>query len=333
MDRSTYIITRPVVEKALNMRDCISCIEGVFKLYGRGETQMPPKVYLSFEKGDLRCMPAFIPSMRVAGVKNVNSHPDNRGIPTVMASITLFDPENGFPVAIMDGTYITAMRTGAAGGVAAKYLSRKDSKTAAFIGTGTQAKTQLEALLLVRPAISKITAYDVNKKTLGNFARQVLARYGLKVMCVDSVSRATRDADVVITTTPVRTPIVMNKDICDGTHINAIGADAEGKQELDPAILKRARVVIDNWEQSSHGGEINVPLSKGIVTRKDIYADIGEIVGGKKQGRTSPKQVTVFDSTGLAIQDVSVAGEVLKRVISDRALRTQVEEVDLLGLR
>ena len=332
MGKVTYLIRKSVVQKALNMAECICCVENVFTLYGRGETQMPAKVYLSFEEGDLRCMPAFIPSMKAAGVKNVNVHPANRDLPAVMATITLIDPEDGFPLALMDGTYITAMRTGAAGAVGAKYLSREDSKVAAFIGTGVQARTQLEALLVVRHKIVGITAYDVDKKAMEDFAREAAVKYGLKALCAGSVNEATADADVVVTATPARKPIVMNGDIRDGAHINAVGADAAGKQELDPVLLKRARVVIDNWEQSSHGGEINGPFSKGVITRKDIYADIGEIVTGKKRARTSADQVTVFDSTGLAIQDIAVAHSILARVMSGRKLRDQVREVDLLGL-
>ncbi len=331
MRRPTYIIRRQLVKEALGMRDCISTIEEVFRLYGQGRVQMPPKVYLSFEKGDLRCMPAYIPSMKMAGVKNVNVHPGNKGMPTVMATITLIDPENGFPLAIMDGTYITNMRTGAAGGVAAKCLSRKNSVVAAFIGTGVQARTQLEALMLVRPKISKVLAYSTDAGGMKKFAEEAKTKYGIEATCANSVNGATRNADIVVTTTPARSPMVMNQDIREGVHINAIGADAPGKEELDPRILKRAKVVIDNWEQSSHGGEINVPFSKGVITKGDIHGDIGEIVTGKK-GRTSDSDITVFDSTGLAIQDLSVAAMAFRKLMGSRRLRLRLKQVDLLGL-
>ena len=315
------------------MGDCVSAIENTFKLYGEGKTVMPAKVYMNFEKGDIRCMPSYIPSLKMGGVKIVNVHPGNAGIPAVMATITLIDPENGFPLAIMDGTHITNMRTGAAGGVAAKYLSRKDSKTAAFIGTGAQARTQLEALLLVRPKMSKVLAYSTNADSMKKFTQETKAKYGIEAVCTSSVNEATRNADVVVTTTPVRSPIVMDKDIRKGTHINAIGADAPGKEELDPAILKRAVVVIDNWEQASHSGEINVPITKGILTRKDIRCDIGELVAGKKKGRTSDSDITVFDSTGMAIQDLSIATMVFRKLTSDKKLSSGLQQVDLLGLK
>jgi alanine dehydrogenase len=288
---------------------------------------MPPKVYLSFPKGDLRCMPVYIPALNIAGVKNVNVHPANKDLPTVMATITLIDPETGFPLAIMDGTTITKMRTGAAGAVAAKYLSRQDSKIAAFIGTGVQARTQLEGLLIVRPDISKINVYDIDAKNAENFVQDVKLHYQVDIEIADPVENAVSEADIVTTTTPVRKPIVKAQYIKEGTHINAIGADAPGKQELEIELLKRARVVIDNWEQSSHAGEINVSVSKKIISRDDIYADIGEIVTGKKAGRDSSELITIFDSTGLAIQDIYSACMIYRKLISDRKNEAELEKI------
>jgi alanine dehydrogenase len=330
MEISTYIIKRSEIEEVFGMADYINAIEKAFMLYGEGKVQMPPKVYLSFDKGDLRCMPAYLPSMKAAGVKNVNAHPGNKDIPAVMASITLVDPDTGFPMAIMDGTHITKMRTGAAGAVAAKHLSREDSKVAGFVGAGVQARTQLEALLIVRPKLFRIMVYDINEANMKNFAQDAKIRYGLGVEFTGSVEDAVKNADIVITTTPVRTSIVKAEYIRKGTHINAIGADAPDKQELDTEILKQARIVVDNWEQASHSGEINVPLAERLITREDIYAELGEIVTGRKRGRESAEQITVFDSTGLAIQDISAASEIYKKLMSDKNLSAKLEKVDLV---
>ncbi len=147
--RETYLITRSEVKKALTMADAVAAVEAAFRAYGDGKVQMPPKVYLGFEKGDLRSMPAYLPELGLAGVKNVNVHSANTDLPTVMATMTLFDPETGFPLAVLDGTYLTAVRTGAAGGIAAKYLAREDSTVAAFVGAGRQAETFCSCL---RPA-------------------------------------------------------------------------------------------------------------------------------------------------------------------------------------
>jgi alanine dehydrogenase len=331
MRTSTYIIKRPQIEKIFGMSDYIAAIEEAFKLYGEGKVQMPPKLYLSFPKGDLRCMPVYIPPLNIVGVKNVNVHPANKDLPTVMATITLFDPETGFPIAIMDGTLITKMRTGAAGAVAAKYLSREDSKTAAFIGTGVQARTQLEGLLNVRHGITKINAYDVDAKSADNFAQHVKANYSLVVEPAGSVEEAVLAADIVTTTTPVRSPIVKAQYISKGTHINAIGADAPGKQELEIELLKNARIVIDNWEQSSHAGEINVAVSKNIISREDIYADIGEIVTGKKPARESTEMITIFDSTGLAIQDIYSACMIFRALVSNEKTEAELEKISFFS--
>ncbi len=325
MTQSTYIIARDMIENAFSMADYVSTIEKAFELYGRAQVQMPPKMYLTFDKGDLRCMPIYIPAMNTAGVKNVNVHPANVRLPAVMATITLIDPETGFPLAIMDGTHITRMRTGAAGGVAAKYLSRADSVTAACIGTGTQAATQLEALLITRPGISKVVLFDIRKESMEHFARLVRQKHGLIATCASSVKEAVKNADIVTTTTTVRSPIVKSDWIRPGTHINAIGADAKGKQELDPAILKRSKVVIDNWQQASHSGEINVAVAEGLITRKDIHADIGEIATNKKPARENDKEITIFDSTGLAIQDISAATMIYRKLISDETLHAKLE--------
>ena len=328
MTTSTYIIDKAAIEQAFDMADYVRTIEQAFEIYGSNGVQMPPKVYLTFEKGDLRCMPVYIPSMNTAGVKNVNVHPANKNLPAVMATITLIDPQTGFPLAIMDGTHITRMRTGAAGGVAARYLSREDSTTAAFIGTGVQAWTQLQALLVTRPNITKVTLYDIRPESMKTFAERVKTQLNIEAVCGDSVAEALKNADIVTTTTTVRSPIVKDRFLQPGTHINAIGADAQGKQELCPAILKRAKVVIDNWAQASHSGEINVPFAQGIVSRDDIHADIGEIVTGKKPARQSPDEITVFDSTGLAIQDLSAATMIFRKLLADKKIEPKLQRFD-----
>ena len=327
MSYETLLITKSDVERVLPMENAIRCVEEAFKLYGEGKVQMPPKVYLIFEKGDLRCMPCYIPANNVAGVKNVNVHPGNRDLPTVMATFTLIDTESGFPLAIMDATYITNIRTGASGGIAAKYLARGDSKVAGFVGAGIQADTQLEALMLTMPGISKVIAFDIDRshsERFVGFARGL----GLEAQVAGSVEEVARNSDILTTTTPVREPIVMGEHVPQGAHINAIGADAEGKQELETRLLKRATIVIDNWEQASHSGEINVAVAGGDITRDDIYGNIGEIATGKKPGRESDAQITVFDSTGLGIQDLACAAEVYEIFKSDKELLSELTSVN-----
>ncbi len=309
------VITQSQVKKVMplsKMKIVIGAVENAFGDYGRELVQMPPKAYLYFtaNNGDLRIMPSYSSVLKMAGTKIVNVHPENpkKGLMTVMASIILNDPKNGLPIALMDGTYITAMRTGAAGAVAAKYLAREDASTLGVVGAGVQAIYQIAATTKVRK-IKTVIVHDLNAKNVQALIK-TMAKEGIKVQA-GTIEEAC-GCDIVATTTPVRAPIVKKEWIKPGTHINAIGADAEGKEELDQEILKKAKIVIDDWAQASHSGEINVPVRQGIIKREDIWAGLGEIVAGKKQGRTDAQEITVFDSTGLGLQDLYTAAAVLK---------------------
>ncbi|HEX2897925.1 MAG TPA: ornithine cyclodeaminase family protein [candidate division Zixibacteria bacterium] len=310
----TFLIKRSEIEKVLTMKDCMEATEDAFRYYGKGKAQMPPKSYLYFEDyfGDLRCMPAYIPELGAAGIKAVNVHPENRhaGLPTVMATILLIDPKTGFPLAVMDGTHITNMRTGAAGGIAIKFLAKEKCKKMAFVGAGNQAMTQLAAAMLARPKISEVSVFDLDKNKAASFAKLCKEEYNLEATAADSIHTACSGADIINTTTSSRKPIVMLKDVAKGAHINAIGADAKGKQEIDPEVLKVAKVVIDDWEQASHSGEINVPIHDGKFSQKDIAGEMGKVVAKHMQIRKSDDDITLFDSTGLAIQDLTTAWHV-----------------------
>jgi alanine dehydrogenase len=300
-------------------------VERAFRAYGKGLAEMPAKSYLYFQKGDLRSMPAYIhgEGFEIAGVKCVNVHPQNMAVnlSTVMAVIILNDPHTGFPLAIMDGTYLTGLRTGAAGAVAAKYLSRENAEIAGFVGCGAQARTQLSCLLEVRKIRKiKIWQFKEDKELARDFKLWAEASYKLEAAVSPHMNDITHASDIVITTTPSRIPLVDN--VSPGTHINAIGADAREKQEINPEILKKAKVVIDDWIQASHSGEINVPVSRKQLTKRDIHAQLGDIVAGKKQGRTSAKEITLFDATGLAIQDISCAYVVYESLRNKQGIRS-----------
>ncbi|MDD5167771.1 MAG: hypothetical protein PHN75_03060 [Syntrophales bacterium] len=315
---NTLFFTKQDIEKVLIPSLANKTVEKAFKAYGLGLADMPPKSYLNLDGGDLRVMPAYLHSQdfHIAGIKSVTVHPQNasHGLPTVMAVIVLNDPGTGFPLAIMDGTYLTGMRTGAAGALAVKYLSRKDAKSAGFVGCGVQARSQLSCILEVRRLTKiKVWQFKGDEKSAWQFKDWVEKTYARDVMISADMDEVTNDVDILITSTPSRTPLV--KSVSAGTHINAIGADAPGKQEISPKILKEAKVVVDDWTQASHSGEINVPYKASQITKSDICAELGKIVAGKALGRTSEEDITIFDATGLAIQDVSCAHavyEVLK---------------------
>jgi alanine dehydrogenase len=261
-------------------------------------------------------MPAYLEEEDITGVKIVNVHPGNPalGLPTVMALIVLISPQTGAPIAIMDGTYLTDIRTGAAGGISAKYLARKDSKVIGMVGAGNQARTQLEALSEVfEPELVKVTSRT--KESCEQFIREAADIISCEIRYQETIENVC-DCDILVTTTPTRKPIVKAQWIKEGTHINAIGADAVGKEELDPELIIRSKIVVDDIVQALHSGEVNVPLSKHYISENDIHAQLGEVIVGLKPGRTSEEEITIFDSTGLAIQDVASAHLVYQRALS-----------------
>jgi alanine dehydrogenase len=326
VDRKTRILSRHEVESVLTVHAALPVVEAAFLSYGLGQCTMPPKVYLDVPpKGDFRAMPAYLRDTReAAGLKWVNVHPGNGalGLPTVMGVLIYSEPSTGFPLAVMDATYITRVRTGAAGGVAAKHLSRPESRVVTLVGCGAQAATQLLAVAEVRP-VERVLAYDVRREAAEAFCRDVGER-SFRAEAVEDLEAAVGAADILVTTTPVRDPIVKAAWLKAGCHVNAIGADAPGKEELEPEALLRARVFIDDWEQASHSGEINVPLAQGVLRREDICGTLGDVVAGHTAGRRHEGDITLFDSTGLAIQDIATARFVYDECLK-RGLGVEVE--------
>lgn len=317
------MITEKEIIPLLSMGEVMDAVESAFREKALGRVQMPAKPYLFYARynGDLRAMPSYLEELDISAVKIVNVHPENPvryKLPTVMAIIVLIDPKSGAPLAMMGGTWITAMRTGAAGGVAAKHLARKDSRIVGLVGAGTQAKTQLMALLSLYGKFEEVRVWSRTKSTRDAYVAEMQPRFGdvTEMVPVENVKNAVEEADIVVTTTPSRKPLVSSRWVSQGTHFNCIGADAPGKEELDPSILKRAKIVVDDWQQASHGGEINVPLAKEAITRRNIWAEIGEVVAGLKPGRTSSDEITAFVSTGLAVQDAVTAELAYKKALA-----------------
>ncbi|VVB55519.1 Alanine dehydrogenase [uncultured archaeon] len=317
MENQIIWLNRKEVESLLDMKGTLKVVEEAFRQHGLKKVQMPPKLYLYFKNhnGDLRTMPGYLEEQDITGVKIVNVHPDNPkiGLPTVMALVILNSTETGAPLAIMDGTYLTDMRTGAAGGVAVKYLARKNVKTVGFVGTGNQARSQLMAINEIID-IHEIKATSTSEKQTLAFKDDMESKIECEITPEKTI-REVCDCDILVTTTPSREPIVMNEWISEGTHINAIGADAPGKEELDPLILKRANVIVDDIQQASHSGEVNVPISKGSLSVEDIFGELGEVIIGEKKARMKDSDITVFDSTGLAIQDIATADMVYRKAL------------------
>jgi alanine dehydrogenase len=308
----TLLLDPDDVTESTNMPEVIDAVGGAFAAYARGDVQMPAKSYIDLPQynGDFRSMPAYIDATtgagenwEAAGIKWVNSHtdnPDRHDLPTVMATMIYSDPDTALPLALLDGTTLTRLRTGAAAAVATDHLAREAATSLGLVGAGVQAHTQLEAIAEVRD-IDTVVVADKSEEAKDEFRSRYADDYDVREGSIEDATAC----DVVSTTTPVTEPIVHS--VVDGTHVNAMGADAEGKHEIATEILQAATLVIDDYAQCTHSGEINVPWSEGLLGDDDLHAELGDVVAGTVQGRSSDDEVTIFDSTGLAIQDVAAS--------------------------
>jgi alanine dehydrogenase len=315
----TLLLQRKDVAELLSIGECMDAVEKAFCLYAEGKA-IPPRV-LGFHSGDggFHIKAGILGLHRSYFVAKVNANfPGNlqeHGLPTIQGVIIVCDATNGRLLALMDSIEITIIRTGAATGIAAKYLAPSNATVATVCGCGNQGKISLRALLQVRK-LEKIYAYDIDEtqsqKFNEEFGRQIevipIARYDL--------SAALMESHVVITCTPSKEPFIQASDILLGTFVAAVGADKEDKQELFSELLSKSKVVVDIAEQSASIGELHHAIKKGILTVTDIHADLGCIIAGKKPGRLSDKEIIVFDSTGTALQDVAAAAIVYEKAIS-----------------
>ncbi len=323
----TLLLGPKEVKKSVSMEKVIDAVEDAFRAHYLGESIMPPKSYIDLSEkynGDFRAMPAFLEGS--SGIKWVNSHPDNpvdHDLPTVMGVMIYNDPETAFPLAILDGTTLTRYRTGAAAAVATKYLAPKNSSTLGLVGAGVQAHTQVEGISSIVD-IEKVFVYDIDEDAIEEFIekeKEKERKYELVKGNLADISRC----DIISTVTPSRSPILENVE--KGTHINAVGADAPDKQELSIDILENSKIVVDDWEQCSESGEINTAISKGILNKKDIYGELGGVVAGELNIRKKRDDITIFDSTGLAVQDVS-SSKVIYETAKQKNIGKSIKLVD-----
>ena len=305
----TLLLGPDDVREHADLSAVIDAVASAFAADARGDTIMPAKSYIDLPayNGDFRSMPAYVhaEAWDAAAVKWVNVHPDNptdHDLPTVLGTLIYSDPETAFPLAVMDGTVLTQLRTGAAAAVATDHLAVADADSLGMVGAGVQSYTQLEAIATVRD-IETVVVADRDEAKQQAFIDHFEGRFNVRAGAIAEAAQC----DVLSTITPVESPIVERKWLGEQTHINAIGADAAGKHEHDDQTLLDAKLVIDDYEQCTHSGEINVPWSEERLTDADIAGEIGEIVAGEIPGRTDGDGLSLFDSTGLAIQDVAAA--------------------------
>ena len=304
------ILKREDVVSVLEMKDCIDILDKAFAEFANDTAVLPLRIGITAPEGLSLYMPAYLKEMNALACKVVSvykKNPQKHNMPTTIGKVLLQDPETGDVLSVMDGGYLTAMRTGAVSGLATRLLAREDKgQVAGIFGAGVQAQMQLWAVCEARD-VSEALVYDVVPGAAATFAATMSDKLGIPVKAVDTVDPL-YDADIICTATSSPTPIFDGTKVKPGAHINGIGSHSPGARELDTAIVARSLLVADSYEAClNEAGDIMLPIKEGAITAEHIHADLGEIVIGKKPGRTSPEQITLFKSNGLAIQDAATA--------------------------
>jgi len=309
------LLTRSDVAELLDLDTCISAVEAAFRLHGDGEATTGvlgihvPGGGFHIKAGVLRLRRSYFAAKTNANFPN---NPATNGLPTIQGVIVLADAEVGTPLALLDSGEITTLRTGAATAVAAKHLARLDARTVAIIGCGNQGRIQLRALRRVRP-IAAVRVYDRDRGRAEEFARALGPELGVGIEVASDPAAAARGSDIVVTCTSARQPILDVGDVAAGTFVAAVGADNPEKQEIAPALLAASRVVVDVLDQAATMGDLHHAIAAGMMSRGDVAAELGQIVAGRRPGRQATGETIIFDSTGMALQDVAAAAAVYER--------------------
>ena len=314
------------VESALPMSECIRVVEDAFRDHANRDTLLVPRIsqQLPGSAGAFRIMSAVLPKLSCFGLKTLTGSPGRRLPDEVYFAILLFEIRTGALRAVISANHLTGVRTGAASGVAAKYLARNDASTIGLFGAGAQARYQVEALCAVR-AIERVKIFAPDHEKAIAFASEMGRSLGLEAYAVRFPRDAVRQCGLVVTATTAKEPVLDGAWIEDGTHISGVGSNTPTKRELDSVCFQRSQVIVDCMEQAiEEAGDLKAALESGSIARGDISADLGEIVGGSAQGRTSDQQITLFKSVGIAIEDIAAAAFVYDRAV-DLGLGTQLD--------
>jgi alanine dehydrogenase len=313
---ATLVLSRSDVVDLLTLPACIEAVERAFRLHAEGRTFGPGVLGIHVPDGGFHIKAAGLVGDRAyfAAKTNANfpENPKRFGLPTIQGAVLLADATTGEPLAVMDSASVTALRTGAATAVAAMFLARREARTATIVGCGAQSEVQLRALAAVLP-LEHVLVLDTDPTQAERLASRAAASLGLRVEAVKDLRAALRLSDVCVTCTPSRRPFVAAHDVRPGTFIAAVGADSQGKQELEPALLASATLVVDVLDQCAEIGELQHALAAGVLTRERVHAELADVVSGRRPGRTREDEVTVFDSTGTALQDVAAAMAVYEK--------------------
>ena len=315
----TLLMSRSDVERLLGPDECIAAVEDAFRQHALGKA--PPPGILGFHAGEgsfhIKAALLTLGQPYFAAKANAN-FPHNgarHGLPTIQGVVVLCDASNGLPLAVMDSMSITALRTAAATAVAAKYLAREKCDAALICGCGGQAAAQLRALLRVRSP-ARFLAYDQQREMAEAFAAEIEKEFSIKANSVTDLAQAVAESNIVITCTTAQRYFISRDMVRPGTFVAGVGADNENKQELDPQLLAHSKLVTDLTEQCAAIGDLHHALDAKAMSRDGVHAQIGEVIAGLKAGRTSEEEITVFDSSGTALQDVAAAVAVYQRALA-----------------
>ncbi|MCX6876546.1 MAG: ornithine cyclodeaminase [Verrucomicrobia bacterium] len=314
-NRKLRFLSAADVRRALPMPEAITVMKAAFRELSENRAVVPLRTHVPMpeHRGDVLVMPAYSPGTARFGLKVITLFENNPALklPFIQAMVMVFDTATGSPVAIMEGTSLTAIRSGAASGAATDFLACKDARKVAIFGAGIQARTQLEAVCAVR-TIREASVFDHDRARAAAFAREATAAFGITVSVAPSSAAALDGAAVVCTATTSATPVFADHEVAPGTHINAIGSYKPHMREIPPETVVRALVVVDQhaaaWEEA---GDLILPLHAGLIQADHVHAELGEIAAGSKPGRTHRDTVTFFKSVGIAIQDLAAASCVL----------------------
>lgn len=314
----TILINRNQVASLLTVKECISAVEHVFKLRASGGAQPPKILGLNAPSGGFHIKAGILALNKTYFVAKANANfPDNRlknNLPTIQGIIVVSDAENGRLLALMDSIEITIIRTGAATAVAAKYLSRENSKVVTIVGCGNQGKISLRALLNVRSP-ERVFAFDKDTNVSKVFAMELSRELNIRIDPANDLKLALTTSDICITCTPSKNFFITERDIRPGTFIAAVGSDSEEKQEIDPVLLSKHKVIADSIEQCATIGELHHAISNKLMKREDVHAELGDVILTQNRGRESENEIIIFDSTGTALQDVAAAAIVYEKAV------------------
>jgi alanine dehydrogenase len=312
----TLILSRTDVFDLLSLPECIDAVERAFRLHAEGRTLGPGVLSVHASGGGFHIKAAGLVGERsyFAAKTNANfsDNPRRWGLPTIQGTIVLADAANGTPLAIMDSASVTALRTGAATAVAAKFLARPDARTATIVGCGVQGELQLAAIATVLP-LRRFMLVDIDRARAEDLAARAAAKYGVPVEATKDLHAAVRASDICVTCTTSRRAFLGAQDVSPGTFIAAVGADNPEKQELEPSLLASGTLVVDVLQQCAEIGELHHALASGVLTPERVHAELSDVVAGRRPGRTRPEEITIFDSSGTALQDVAAAVAVYEK--------------------